>query len=86
MYRHLIILSISLMIGTVNLNAQTPYPENAREKVHQFDFWYGEWDVYRYDTDSLVAYSRVSACSGQYRYTATLGRRQWRLLLQYKYQ
>lgn len=39
--------------------AQTPYPENAWEKVHQFDFWLGEWDVYIYGTDSLVAQSHI---------------------------
>ena len=27
--------------------------------IHEFDFWLGEWEVYTYDTDTLVGYSHI---------------------------
>jgi len=28
---------------------------------HQFDFWLGKWDVYKYGTDTLVGSSRIES-------------------------
>ncbi len=28
---------------------------------HQFDFWLGEWDVYKFGTDTIVGYSKIES-------------------------
>ena len=61
MNRLLLPALLILSIGIQSLSAQTPYPENAWEKVHQFDFWLGKWEVYDYETDSLLAHSYVES-------------------------
>ena len=36
-----------------------PPPACATPEHNQFDFWLGQWDVYRTDTDQLVAHSLI---------------------------
>jgi len=31
------------------------------EKYHQFDFWLGEWDVYKYGTETLAGKSHIES-------------------------
>jgi hypothetical protein len=51
-------LAITLAAPAV---AQTtpPTPACATPEHKQFDFWLGQWDVYRTDTDQLVAHSLI---------------------------
>lgn len=45
--------------------AQPPPPAGCDSAEHkQFDFWVGKWDVYRSDTDQLVASSLVEKLYG----------------------
>jgi len=39
--------------------AQAPAPACTSAEHRAFDFWVGRWDVYRTDTDALVAHSLV---------------------------
>jgi len=41
---------------------QQPGPDpDLKSKVHQFDFWLGEWDVYKYGTDTIVGRSHIQS-------------------------
>lgn len=35
--------------------------EDLKEPYHQFDFWLGNWEVYKYGTDTLVGYSQIES-------------------------
>jgi lactoylglutathione lyase len=35
--------------------------EALTQKYHQFDFWLGTWDVYKYGTDTLVGQSHIES-------------------------
>ena len=55
------LLSLSLLIGfTITLSAQN-LSNSAKEKIHQFDFWIGEWTVYNYRTDTIAGYSHIES-------------------------
>lgn len=41
-----------------NINAQNL--NSAQSHHHDFDFWIGNWDVYKYGTDTLVGLSNIS--------------------------
>ncbi|NNK90091.1 MAG: hypothetical protein HKO89_05730 [Saprospiraceae bacterium] len=49
-----LVLVVCLSLGFNQLAAQ----ENVKS---QFDFWIGEWDVYKYGTDTLVGKSKISS-------------------------
>jgi hypothetical protein len=53
-------VAISVLIASVAAAAQAP-PANICDSPqhHQLDFWVGRWDVYRPDTDKLVAHSLI---------------------------
>ena len=38
-------------------------PQNTNPKImrHQFDFWLGKWDVYKYGTDTLAGKSHIES-------------------------
>jgi hypothetical protein len=38
-----------------------PTGVNLKPLYHQFDFWLGEWDVYKYGTDTLAGRSRIES-------------------------
>lgn len=42
----------------VFVNAQQQNPCSSNE-AHQFDFWLGEWNVYKYGTDTLVGHNLI---------------------------
>lgn len=35
--------------------------EDLKKLYHQFDFWLGNWEVYKYGTDTLVGYSQIES-------------------------
>ena len=46
-------------VFSCTLLAQTALPDSVA--ATQFDFWLGEWDVYRWDTDQVVGHSRIES-------------------------
>lgn len=44
--------------------AQAAAPACDTPQHHQFDFWVGRWDVYRADTNKLVAHSLIEKLYG----------------------
>ena len=46
------------------VSAAAPPPQCQSAEHRQFDFWVGQWDVYRTDTDQLVAHSRIEKLYG----------------------
>ncbi len=51
------IILLLLIIYFPVLCAQDEPAQNQKE--HQFDFWIGEWNVYKYGTDSIVGVSTI---------------------------
>ena len=49
-----------LLLAGLNTIAQDA-KETADRLYHQFDFWLGNWDVYKYNTDTLVGHSRIES-------------------------
>ena len=49
----------ALQSAAAQLPAAPPPPACASEAHRAFDFWVGRWDVYRTDTDALVAHSLI---------------------------
>jgi len=35
--------------------------EELTQKYHQFDFWLGTWEVYKYGTDTLLGHSKIES-------------------------
>lgn len=56
--RHLVVLLFLFLFSSPFINAQGLSAE-SKEKIHQFDFWIGEWTVYNYGTDTIAGYSRI---------------------------
>ena len=50
---------LPLLLIPMLLMAQTP----PSPKYHDFDFWIGEWDVYKNGTDTLVGSSQIESHS-----------------------
>ena len=51
--------TIILLLGlAAQLAAQQPTPD-ARKMYHQFDFWLGHWQVYKFGTDTIVGDSHI---------------------------
>lgn len=51
-----------VLVGFAELHAQTAPPsEELTKKYHAFDFWIGEWDVYKSGTDSIVGKSVIQS-------------------------
>lgn len=58
-----LILILTLVVTTLPLstNAQQAQPDPcSSEKVHEFDFWIGEWDVYKFGTDTIVGHNVIT--------------------------
>jgi len=57
--------ALAWMVSFAPLEAQTPAPPPPPACTsaghHQFDFWVGQWDVYRPDTNKLVAKSLIES-------------------------
>lgn len=42
-----------------HLRSQTIDQQTLKEKYAEFDFWIGNWNVYKYGTDTLVGISKI---------------------------
>ncbi len=51
----LFFLLLYIGTGTIQVMGQT----NVDDKYREFDFWVGEWTVYKHDTDSVVGKSKI---------------------------
>jgi hypothetical protein len=60
------VAALTLMIATAAAGQTSAPPPPACEtpEHRQFDFWVGQWDVYRTDTDQLVAHSLIEKLYG----------------------
>ena len=56
MKRILLLLALCLPLS---LAAQQQADTTWRAHIHEFDFWLGAWDVYKYGTDTLVGLSSI---------------------------
>jgi len=54
------ILILICLLAAQHVIAQPPN-ENSTHRYHQFDFWLGHWDVYKFGTDTLVGESRIES-------------------------
>ncbi len=61
MNRLLFTAALCCLFG-LSLPAQIAVPDSVA--ATHFNFWIGEWDVYRWDTDQLVGQSRIEAILG----------------------
>ncbi|MDH7444394.1 hypothetical protein [Aquimarina sp. 2201CG14-23] len=52
------ILIVLILFGISNINAQNNIGD---DKFNEFDFWVGEWNVYKHGTDTLVGYSKIES-------------------------
>lgn len=53
-------LLLFFLFASLQIMAQAPN-EKSTIMYHQFDFWLGHWDVYKYDTDTLVGESFIES-------------------------
>ena len=51
---------LALLLVSQQLLAQLQPPDST-EAYHQFDFWLGSWEVYKYGTDTLVGSSQIES-------------------------
>ena len=64
LYKLFSALLISLFFFTCqNIEAQqnTAKSDAFKESYHQFDFWIGNWKVYKFGTDTLVGISKIQS-------------------------
>ena len=54
----LLIIAFCLISSVVIGQQQGP---QSSPKIHEFDFWLGEWTVYKYGTDTIVGYSSITS-------------------------
>lgn len=54
------ILLLLFLLAAQHVVAQPPNQE-TNKMYHQFDFWLGHWDVYKFGTDTLVGESRIES-------------------------
>lgn len=54
-----IALAVTVAAPAAAQTSPPPPPACATPEHQQFDFWLGQWDVYRTDTDQLIAHSLV---------------------------
>jgi hypothetical protein len=52
----IVVLIIFCGIGSAFAQNQNPC---ANPKLHEFDFWVGDWNVYKYGTDTLVGQNLI---------------------------
>ncbi|MGD2034798.1 MAG: hypothetical protein PVF73_07070 [Bacteroidales bacterium] len=54
------IIIFLFLFAAQQMIAQQP-DENSISRYHQFDFWLGHWDVYKFGTDTLAGESRIES-------------------------
>jgi len=52
----LFILNVGVFVSSMSQDM-----EAIEKKYREFDFWIGEWDVYKYGTDTLVGASNIAS-------------------------
>lgn len=52
------LFSIFLLIGFNSFSQNKP---KYSPRIHDFDFWIGEWKVYKYGTDTIVGYNKIES-------------------------
>lgn len=52
---------ISVFLLTCQFALGQPLQEDLEKAYHQFDFWLGQWEVYKYGTDTLVGQSHIES-------------------------
>lgn len=56
----IIFLLISLSCMSLSAQSALNRPE-VKQKLHEFDFWLGEWNVYKTGTDTIVGFSHIES-------------------------
>lgn len=56
-----IIIILTVLISHYMMAQQTPADKKLQTLYHQFDFWIGKWDVYKYGTDTLAGKSHIES-------------------------
>ena len=56
--KNIIVLLVMLIANTVTAQQQN---EKIKKMYHQFDFWLGKWDVYKFGTDTLAGKSNIES-------------------------
>jgi len=58
-----VVMMIMLNTGLQNGSAQQKPAKDpeSNNNYHQFDFWLGKWDVYKYGTDTIVGTSHIQS-------------------------
>jgi hypothetical protein len=59
-------LNFFLCLWVLGAMAQNPKktPPCERVEAHQFDFWIGDWVVYKNNSDTIVGYNKISPVAG----------------------
>jgi hypothetical protein len=60
----LTVILVSICEATFGQNPSNPFPCMNEKKLREFDFWVGEWDVYKNGTNALVGESKIEIASG----------------------
>jgi hypothetical protein len=55
------VFTLLVVVSSLSLNAQNAC---ADPKVHEFDFWIGNWTVYKNGTDTIVGYNEIKPVAG----------------------
>ena len=58
MTKHLI---IAFLLSSFSFAFSQNTKQLYQDKYHEFDFWVGEWDVFKYGTDTLVGKSKIES-------------------------
>lgn len=54
-----VLMSLSVWVTAQNQGNPCDQP-----KLHEFDFWIGDWNVYKYGTDTLIGYNTITPVAG----------------------
>ena len=55
---------MTLMVCTTVVLLYGQDPKTSEDVERQFDFWVGDWDVYKYGTDKLVGVNKIERILG----------------------
>jgi len=53
--------TVILLVFLTTFQVMAQQPKGNFKKYHQFDFWLGTWDVYKYGTDTLAGESSIES-------------------------
>jgi len=58
------LLFLLISLSTLGQNQSNPFPCMDDKRAREFDFWVGEWDVYKNGTNVLAGISKIEMASG----------------------